>query len=131
MAILFGNHHQGNAKSDWTATQGAAFQLAVWEIVYENTQAAGTNFNGTYNVTSTNPLHGNFYVTGGVSTTVLNLANSCVGPDRVDPLTCPRCSAQMRIVSVTTTHTVIDRILRHVRKAGKDDLWGARAPPAA
>lgn len=49
----------------------------------------------------------------------------------VDPLSCPRCSAQMRIVSVITTQTVIDRILRHVRKTGKDDIWGARAPPAA
>ena len=49
----------------------------------------------------------------------------------VDPLACPRCSAEMRIVSVITKHIVIDRILRHVRKTGKGDLWGARAPPAA
>ena len=49
----------------------------------------------------------------------------------VDPLACPRCSAEMRVVSVITTPAVIDGILRHLRKTGKDDLWGARAPPAA
>ena len=49
----------------------------------------------------------------------------------VDPLACPRCSAEMRIVSVITTPAAIDQILRHVRTTGKDDLWGARAPPAA
>ena len=49
----------------------------------------------------------------------------------VDPLACPRCSAEMRIISVITTPAVIDQILRHVRRTGTDDLWGARAPPAA
>jgi len=49
----------------------------------------------------------------------------------VDPLACPRCSTPMRIVSVITTPSVIDAILGHMRKTGKDDLWGARAPPAA
>ena len=49
----------------------------------------------------------------------------------VDPLSCPRCGAEMGIMSVITTPAVIDQILRHVRKTGKDDLWGARAPPAA
>ncbi len=49
----------------------------------------------------------------------------------VDPLTCPRCGSEMVIVSVITTPVVIDRILRHVRNTGKDDLWGARAPPPA
>ena len=49
----------------------------------------------------------------------------------VDPLSCPRCGAEMVIMSVITTPAVIDQILRHVRKTGKDDLWGARAPPAA
>ena len=44
---------------------------------------------------------------------------------------CPRCGTEMQIVSVITSHPVIDRILRHVQKTGKDDLWGARAPPAA
>jgi hypothetical protein len=49
----------------------------------------------------------------------------------VDPLACPRCGTEMVIVSVITTPAVIDQILRHVRTTGKDDLWGARAPPAA
>ena len=49
----------------------------------------------------------------------------------VDPLVCVRCGAEMKIVSVITTPAVIDGILRHQRKTGKDDLWGARAPPAA
>jgi hypothetical protein len=49
----------------------------------------------------------------------------------VDPLACPRCSAPMRIVSVITSPSVIDEILRHLRRTGKDDLHGARAPPAA
>ena len=37
----------------------------------------------------------------------------------------------MKIVSVITTPLVIDRILRHLRRTGKDDLFEARAPPAA
>ena len=52
----------------------------------------------------------------------------------VDPLACPRCSATMKIVSVITTPALIDRILGHLRRTGKDDLHrvhGARAPPAA
>jgi hypothetical protein len=49
----------------------------------------------------------------------------------VDPLSCPRCSAPLRIVSVITSAAVIDEILRHLRRTGKDDLHGARAPPAA
>jgi len=69
----------------------------------------------------------------------------------VDPLVCPRCSSELEFVSVITTPTdrrlhwsllprqsrggrrraVIDRITRHLSKTGKDDLWGARAPPAA
>jgi len=42
----------------------------------------------------------------------------------VDPLACPRCSTEMRIVPVITTPAVIDQVLRHVRKTGKDNLWG-------
>ncbi len=49
----------------------------------------------------------------------------------VDPLACPRCGSETLIVSVITTPAVIDAILRHMGKTGKDDLWGARAPPAA
>jgi hypothetical protein len=37
----------------------------------------------------------------------------------------------MKILSVITSPAVIDRILRHLRRTGKDDLFDARAPPAA
>jgi len=37
----------------------------------------------------------------------------------------------MKILSVITAPAVIDEILRHLRRTGKDDLHGARAPPAA
>ncbi len=37
----------------------------------------------------------------------------------------------MKIVSVITTPAVIDKILGHLRKTGKDDPFAARAPPAA
>ena len=52
----------------------------------------------------------------------------------VDPLTCARCGAQMRVISVITEGTVIDQLLRHVRKKAEelgDDPFDARAPPAA
>jgi hypothetical protein len=42
----------------------------------------------------------------------------------VDPLSCPKRGSEMVIVSVITTPCVIDEVLRHVRKTGKDDLWG-------
>jgi hypothetical protein len=31
-----------------------------------------------------------------------------------DPLLCPRCSGAMRIISIITDQTVIDKILRHI-----------------
>ena len=40
----------------------------------------------------------------------------------VSPLTCSRCGAEMRVVSVITEPVVIDKILKHIAK--KD-----RAPP--
>jgi len=49
----------------------------------------------------------------------------------VDPPSCPRCSAPMKIVSVITTPAVIDRILRHLNRTGKDNLHEALAHPAA
>ena len=49
----------------------------------------------------------------------------------VDPLACPGCGAEMKILSVITAPAVIDEILRHLRRTGKDDIHGARAPPAA
>jgi hypothetical protein len=48
----------------------------------------------------------------------------------VDPLACPRCGAELKVVSVITTPAVIDKILRHLRKTGIEDPFAARAPPA-
>jgi hypothetical protein len=49
----------------------------------------------------------------------------------VDPLLCPRCQVEMKIVSVITDPVVIDAILRHVEQGGGHDPHDARAPPAA
>ena len=55
----------------------------------------------------------------------------------VDPLTCPRCGAQMKVIAVITDPALIDKLLRHVRQrragasAGEDDTYEPRAPPAA
>jgi len=50
----------------------------------------------------------------------------------VDPLVCPGCGSQLKVVSVITDPTVVDRILRHPRERGKEDpLEQGRAPPAA
>ena len=52
----------------------------------------------------------------------------------VDPLTCRRCGAEMRVISVITEGPLIDQLLRHVsgraEKLG-DDPFDARAPPEA
>ncbi len=55
----------------------------------------------------------------------------------VDPLTCRRCGAEMKVIAVITGPALIDKLLRHVRKrkaresAGEDDSYDPRAPPAA
>jgi hypothetical protein len=49
----------------------------------------------------------------------------------VDPLLCPRCQVEMKIVSVITDPVIIDAILRHVEQGGGHDPHDARAPPAA
>jgi hypothetical protein len=36
----------------------------------------------------------------------------------------------MQVVAVITLPRVIDRILRHLRETGGDELFAARAPPA-
>jgi hypothetical protein len=36
----------------------------------------------------------------------------------VDPLVCPRCQGEMRIVAFIIDHLVIDRILRHLGTTG-------------
>jgi hypothetical protein len=46
----------------------------------------------------------------------------------VDPLLCPQCKVEMKIVSVITDPVVVDSILRHVEEGGGH---APRAPPAA
>jgi hypothetical protein len=47
----------------------------------------------------------------------------------VEPLLCPKCGVEMRVVSVLTEPQVVDRILRHVRGGGGHDPFAGRAPP--
>ena len=49
----------------------------------------------------------------------------------VDPLLCPRCQVEMKIVSVITDPVVVDAILRQVDQGGGHDPHAPRAPPAA
>ena len=51
----------------------------------------------------------------------------------VDPMLCPQCELKMRPVSVVQEAGVIDRILRHLWRAGGNDPWDGttlRGPPA-
>jgi len=47
----------------------------------------------------------------------------------VDPLHCPKCGSEMRIVAVITDPAVVDRILDHLDATGGHDPFDARAPP--
>ena len=52
----------------------------------------------------------------------------------VDPLTCLRCGAEMKVISVITEGALIDKLLKHVRGRAEeqgDDPFDPRAPPAA
>ena len=46
-------------------------------------------------------------------------------------LLCPRCGAQLAVVSVLTDPQVVDRVLAHVREEEVELLFDPRAPPAA
>ena len=48
----------------------------------------------------------------------------------VEPLSCPSCGAEMRVISVITEPAVVDRIRRHLEMSGRPDPFEARAPPA-
>ena len=48
-----------------------------------------------------------------------------------DPLACPRCGAEMRVIAFLTDPAVIDRILRHLEEHPPEAPFDARAPPAA
>ena len=43
----------------------------------------------------------------------------------VDPLVCPRCGSEMRVIGFITEHSVINRILDHIRRRDT----ASRAPP--
>jgi hypothetical protein len=47
----------------------------------------------------------------------------------VDPLLCPHCQVEMRVVSVITEPAVIDKILAHIRETGGRDPFAGRGPP--
>ncbi len=48
----------------------------------------------------------------------------------VDPLLCPQCQTEMKVVSVITDPAVIDAILSHIRQKGGRDPFEGRRPPA-
>ena len=49
----------------------------------------------------------------------------------VDPLVCPACGGEMRVIALTQEPAVIDKILRHLRDQGRDARAGpwATGPP--
>ncbi len=49
----------------------------------------------------------------------------------VDPLVCPKCGGQMRVIALIQEPAVIDQILRHLREKGRDARAGpwATGPP--
>ena len=49
----------------------------------------------------------------------------------VDPLICPRCGDELKIVSVITDPVVVDQILEHRERRQTPGLFDARAPPRA
>ena len=46
----------------------------------------------------------------------------------VDPLVCPSCGSEMRVIAFITEHFVVDAILRHLAKA---ETRSPRGPPGA
>jgi hypothetical protein len=51
----------------------------------------------------------------------------------VDPMVCPHCGGQMRVIALIQEPAVIDKILRHLRSKGRDARAGpwATGPPGA
>ena len=49
----------------------------------------------------------------------------------IDPLVCPDCGHEMRVVAVVTDPAVVDRILAHRRRKHMQSPFESRAPPAA
>jgi len=44
----------------------------------------------------------------------------------VDPLVCPSCGSEMKVIAFITEHDVVDAILRHLAKA---EVRSPRGPP--
>ena len=51
--------------------------------------------------------------------------------DEVDPLACPRCGGEMRVIALIQEPKVIDKILGHLRQEGLDARAGPWANGAA
>ena len=49
----------------------------------------------------------------------------------VDPLVCPRCGDELKVVAAITDPIVIDRILKHRLRRDIRSPFEPRAPPAA
>ena len=48
----------------------------------------------------------------------------------VDPLLCPDCGGQMKVIAVLTDPEVVDRILRHIKAKQEKEKEQEQAPPA-
>ena len=48
----------------------------------------------------------------------------------IDPLLCPQCGAEMKVVSVIAEPVVVDKILKHIADTGGRDPFEGRGPPA-
>jgi hypothetical protein len=45
----------------------------------------------------------------------------------VDPLICPSCGSEMKVIAFITEHDVVDKILRHLKR--RDEEGRGRGPP--
>ena len=45
----------------------------------------------------------------------------------VDPLVCPSCGSEMKVVAIIIDHAVVDKILRHLKR--RDEEERERGPP--
>ncbi len=45
----------------------------------------------------------------------------------VDPLVCPSCGSEMKVIAFVTEHAVVDKILRHLKR--RDEEGRGRGPP--
>ncbi len=45
----------------------------------------------------------------------------------IDPLACPSCGTEMKVIAFITEHDVVDAILRHLERK---EVQEARAPPS-